>query len=122
LWFINRLFAGLQGVDEATTAAEGSLPNHTWKKASSFPKGLQAFFLNHLFGLTYKDVAEIVGISPASVKTHIRHLTKDVKTGVMIVKFDEDMNITQLNHREKEKRAEKGNQLMISLYETTKSL
>jgi|GEM_PF-6779760 len=73
------------------------------QKASSFPKGLQAFFLHHLFGLTYRDVAEIVGISPDSVKTHIRHLTKDVKTGVRIVKFDEDMNITQLNRWEKER-------------------
>lgn len=68
---------------------------------------VRAFLLHHCFGLSYREVAEILNVNHASVQGYIGKLNKDVAAGVPIIKFDDDMKPGNVPHMEKARARQK---------------
>ncbi len=71
------------------------------KKMESIPKRVKAFLLHYCFDFTYDEIGEMIDSKRISVGDYVRLVKKDVKAGVNIIKFDEDLNPVPINHMDK---------------------
>ncbi|MDY0223351.1 MAG: hypothetical protein RBR67_19680 [Desulfobacterium sp.] len=71
------------------------------KNFEKIPKRVQAFLLYHCFDFNYSDIGEIIVSTKDAVGVYIRLVKKDLKAGVSIIKFDEDMKPVPINHMDK---------------------
>ena len=79
-------------------------------KMDKLPNGVKAFLLRYVFDLNNADIAQILGITASNVCSGIRPLKNDVKAGVNIIKFDEDLKPVPVSKDDKFKDRQKKTQ------------